>query len=763
MNTYKTIVCIEDAEKFSSFLAIIENTHERTILLSDMSALQKELMHDRGAINAIFIDSKLLNRIPKSLFALLKSENNLCIALFDKQSDTYVRESFIYDALECKDIYSITNFLIRLERDVNRQVQVQALQNEVTRFYDIGKKLTSEKDVKTLLELIIKSCMEMTTADAATIYAVIDTDTNEWSYYEKYSKNKMLKFIIAKNNSVDLSLESKISPILGDSIFGYTVIYGQPLRIDDAYCIPKDVGYQFNKGFDDLTGYTTKSILTIPMKDHQDRVLGVIQLINKKRGNKVIPFNTKDETVIFSLAGQAAVSIENSMLYKNMEALLEQYRLTITEEVTKRRLADEEIHKLLSAVEHSPVSVVITDANGTIQYVNPKFTLLTGHTFNEAMGKNPDILNSGKQTKEFYDSFWKTILSGEEWQGELYNKKKNGDFYWESSLVSSLKAEDGSIKYFIAVKEDITEKKLIAQKLQDKNIKLEETIKKLNEAQAQLIQKEKMAGIGQLAAGVAHEINNPLGFIMSNNETLQKYIGTLKEYLLYYKDFLASCKSLNSDDMNPKIEYIMNFEKKNKVDFILEDLPELFHDTSNGFERVRDIVNALRSFSHIDQLNVFDEYDLNEGIRTTLLIAKSNMQYDINIHENLTNLPLISAIGGEINQVILNMILNAIHATKTKTTYDEKIIELKTYNDENYVFLEIADNGIGIEKENLSRIFEPFYTSKPIGEGTGLGLSISYDIVVKKHKGEISVHSKLGEGTRFVIKLPITKPEENLQ
>lgn len=755
MITYRTIVYIESEEKFRSFLNIIKNTHEKTMLLSDMSALQKELINDRGTIKAIFIDSKLLDRIPEGLSALLKSENNLCIALFDEHIDTYIRESFIYDTLECKDIYSITNFLIRLERDVNRQVQVQALQNEVARFYDIGKKLSSEKDVKILLELIIKYCMEMTTADAATIYAIIDTDTNEWSYYEKNSKNKMLKFIIAKNNSVKLNLESKVSPILKDSIFGYTVISGQPLRIDDVYCIPKDADYQFNKGFDDLTGYKTKSIMTIPMKDHQDRILGVIQLINKIRGNKSIPFNTKDETVILSLAGQAAVSIENSILYKNTEALLEQYRLTITEEVTKRRLADEEIHKLLSAVEHSPASVVITDAIGTIQYVNPKFTQLTGYTLHEAMGKKPDILNSGKQTKEFYDSFWETILSGEEWQGELYNRKKNGDLYWESSLVSSLKDGDGSIKYFIAVKEDITEKKLIAQKLQDKNIELEKTIKKLNEAQAQLIQKEKMAGIGQLAAGVAHEINNPLGFIMSNHETLQKYVNVLKEVLLNYKGFLTGCQDLSSIDAVREIENLRYFENKNKIDFILEDLPELFNDTSDGLERVTDIVNALRSFSHIDQLNGFDEYDLNEGVRTTLLIAKSNIQYDTSISENLGTIPLISAIGGEINQVILNLVLNAAYATKLKGSVDKGLIELRTYNNENYVFLEITDNGIGIEKENLSRIFEPFYTTKPIGAGTGLGLSISYDIVVKKHKGEILVDSKLGDGTRFTIKLPI--------
>lgn len=318
MIMYRTIAYIESEENFRSFLNIIKSTHERTILLSNMSALQKELMSNTKTINAVFIESKLLDRIPKDLSPLLKSENNMCIALFDKPIDTYVRESFIYDTLECKDIYSITNFLIRLERDVNRQLQVQALQNEVTWFYNIGKKLSSEKDVKKLLELIIKSCMEITSSDAATIYTVIDSDTNEWSYYEKNVKNKMLKFIIAKNNSVKLNLESKTSPILKNSIFGYTVITGQPLRINDAYSIPEDAGYQFDRGFDDLTGYSTRSILAMPMKDHQDRILGVIQLINKMRGNKVIPFNIKDETIIFSLAGQAAIAIENSILYKNM-------------------------------------------------------------------------------------------------------------------------------------------------------------------------------------------------------------------------------------------------------------------------------------------------------------------------------------------------------------------------------------------------------------------------------------------------------------
>jgi len=754
LSNYRTIVCIESEKKFNNFLSIIQSTHENTLLLFDLSALQLELMSDYKTVKTIFIDSRMIDKIDKDLSVLLELEVNHCIVLIDKESYGCERKSFIYDFLDYENICSISNFLIRLERDINRLLQNKALQNEVTWFYNIGKKLSSEKNLKILLDLIIKSCMEITSADAATIYAVIDSEADKWSTYEGNRNNKMLKFIIAKNNSIKIKLESTVSPIVKDSIFGYTVISGRPLKIDDAYSIPKDAAYKFNKKYDELTGYITKSILTIPMKDHENRVLGVIQLINKKSGNHIVPFTDKDETVIFSLAGQAAVSIENSILYKNMETLLEQYRLTITEEVTKRRLADDEINKLLSAVEHSPVSVTITDVNGVIQYVNPKFTQISGYSFNEAIGKTPRILNSGVHSKEFYDSFWKTILSGEEWRGEIFNKKKNGDFYWASSSVSSLKDEKGNIKYFVAIKEDITDKKLITKKLEDKNIELEKTIKKLNETQAQLIQKEKMAGIGQLAAGVAHEINNPLGYIMSNYEILKKYVNVLKESLTNYKKLMIANNNSIIREAKQEIEHILNFEKSNKVDYILEDLDGLFQDTNHGLLRVKDIVVALRSFSHIDQLKDFDEYDLNEGIHTTLLITRNYIPDDISIQESLDSIPLISAIGGEVNQVILNLVLNAVYATNMKNS-GEKIINLKTYSNDEYVFFEIMDNGIGIAKENLNRIFEPFYTTKPVGEGTGLGLSIVYDIVVKKHKGEILVESKTGEGTRFTVKFPI--------
>lgn len=646
----------------------------------------------------------------------------------------------------------ITNYT-RSKEKIASQTKIKNLENELKNFYDIGRDLSSEKDINKLLELILHSSMEMTSADAGTFYIIVD-ENDEWSIYDKNSKNKYLKFVIAKNNSIALNFESQTSGISKKSIAGNSIITGQSLRIDDVYELPVESEFAFNPNFDKISGYITKSMMTVPMKDHHNRIIGVIQLINKKISNEVTPFNHQDEIRIHSLAGEAAIAIENNIIYKNMENLLEKYRLLLTEEVSKRKLADEEIDKLLSAVEHSPVAVVITDPNGFIQYVNPKFTTLTGYAVKEVIGKKTNILRSGNHSQEFYQEFWETILTGKEWSGEFHDKKKNGDLYWESVSISSLKDEFGTIKYFIAVKEDITEKKSLYKKIEMQNIELQKTINQLNETQTQLIQKEKMAGIGQLAAGIAHEINNPLGFIMSNYKSLKKYVFKLKDLIAIYKDVLNNYSNYTNDEVKNSFTQISSYEEDNKIDFILDDISGIFTDTNEGLERVGNIVNAFRSFSHIDQLSTYGEYDLNDGIKTTLLIANSKIKYNAAIHEEYDELPSINAIGGEINQVILNLIINAAYAIELKHENSGGIINIKTYQNSENVYCEIEDNGAGIEKSIINRIFEPFYTTKPIGEGTGLGLSISYDIIVNKHKGEILIESEKNSGTKFTVKLP---------
>ena len=267
----------------------------------------------------------------------------------------------------------------------------------------------------------------------------------------------------------------------------------------------------------------------------------------------------------------------------------------------------------------------------------------------------------------------------------------------------------------------------------------------LRVTQAQLIQKEKMAGIGQLAAGVAHEINNPLGFILSNFETLKEYISFIRELMKKYDDLGITDDSINQ------------FKQSHDYEFIVNDIYEIIEDTNAGLDRVKEIIKSLRSFSRIDAFKEFVKYNLNEGIEETLIIAKNEYKYVAAIEKNLGEIPDVEAYAGEINQVILNIIINAVHAIKeNKGKIDHGLIKIKTelINDES-VHLSITDNGCGMDESTKSKIFDPFFTTKDVGVGTGLGLSITYDIITNKHSGSIEVESYKDIGTTINISLPL--------
>lgn len=295
---------------------------------------------------------------------------------------------------------------------------------------------------------------------------------------------------------------------------------------------------------------------------------------------------------------------------------------------------------------------------------------------------------------------------------------------------------------------DITAKIMIENALVTKNKELKEINKKLKETQAQLIHQEKLASIGQLAAGIAHEINNPLGFVYSNFGTLKKYVQKIIDYL---NELEMKMKESGDDTF---INLNQSLMKKYKIDFIKEDLPALFEDSENGFERITQIVQNMRSFARVDNLEEREEYDLNQGIKSTLIVARNVYKYVADVELELGAIPTIKALGNEINQVLLNIVTNAVQAIKSQNRSEKGKISIKTYEDDEYVICEITDDGPGIPEKNLSKIFDPFFTTKPIGEGTGLGLHISYDIIVNKHKGQINVNSEVGKGTTFIIKLP---------
>ena len=270
----------------------------------------------------------------------------------------------------------------------------------------------------------------------------------------------------------------------------------------------------------------------------------------------------------------------------------------------------------------------------------------------------------------------------------------------------------------------------------------------ISDVNIHMMHQEKMASVGQLAAGVAHEINNPLGFISSNFAILHDY---MRKFVECYKVMMESPES-------QAIEKVKNYTKEEGFSYMIEDLDELFKETSIGVERVTKIVKSLRNFSRVDNPDFFETYDVNEGLKDTLTIANNNIKYTAHVDSEFGDIPGIYGNGSQINQVFLNLLVNAVYAISEKHDKSMGTISVKTYESDQYVVVEIKDDGKGMDKNTMRDLFNPFFTTKPVGEGTGLGLSISYDIIVNKHNGKLLVESELGLGTTFKVYLPKQGP-----
>jgi len=290
---------------------------------------------------------------------------------------------------------------------------------------------------------------------------------------------------------------------------------------------------------------------------------------------------------------------------------------------------------------------------------------------------------------------------------------------------------------------------------------LDDAHKDLKEMQSQMVQSEKLASIGVLAAGVAHEMNTPVGFVASNFETLKNYVKKIEDLIATYEGFVGQIEAAGNAELIAGVESIKEIRKDLKIDFVLEDIQGLFDESKEGLERVTNIVQNLRDFSRIDQAEDFAEHDLNNSIESTLVVARNEIKYDCNIKTDFSEVPAILCNSGQINQVLLNILVNAAQAIKMAEKDDMGNITIKTYANEEEVVCEITDDGPGISSDKLPKIFDPFFTTKPVGKGTGLGLSVSYNIIVNKHKGKLLVDSTVGKGTTFAIKLPIQLENQN--
>lgn len=287
--------------------------------------------------------------------------------------------------------------------------------------------------------------------------------------------------------------------------------------------------------------------------------------------------------------------------------------------------------------------------------------------------------------------------------------------------------------------------KRATERLEAQNIELNEANRNLLEAHVYMVQKEKLVSIGELAAGIAHEINNPLAFVMSNFSNIKEYsipISKIMMKMRHYPELLEEWKTKD-------------------VEFILEDLPDLIDESQKGLDRIAKIVNSMRNFARTSDEDNEAYFDINNLIDEVLMIVNNEVKYNAIVEKNYEICPLIFGNKGEIEQVFVNLIVNASQAIK-ESGDSIGTITINTEPNTFGVLISVRDTGKGIEPQHIHKVFDPFFTTKPVGQGTGLGLSISHSIIVEKHGGELKVESTPGIGTCFYIELPLAKTTKKL-
>lgn len=448
---------------------------------------------------------------------------------------------------------------------------------------------------------------------------------------------------------------------------------------------------------------------------------------------------------------------ENARVVHAPQGIVLYYEGTV-EDVTEQKRAEEALRLRDRAMAAASNGIFICDATRDdlpLIYCNPALEQITGYSRDELLGRPclfwHDAAPDAPTLRQIRDS----LTTGSDCRLTIKHLCKDGTPAWSELTVAPVRDGAGRIMHLVGIKTDITKRREAEKKVAEKTRSLHESEQRLREAnrqlqenQAQLIQQEKMAALGQLAAGVAHEINNPIGFLRSNLVTLNEYIDTFKALLNAYGRILDAVRSGDAGQLQDVLMQVDALHQREDLDFVLEDVDLLVAESLNGVERVKDIVLNLKSFARVDEAEI-KEADINEGIRATLRMLGAELQQKGRVLGRLQPLPRIHCYAGQLNQVFMNILLNAAQAIPKQGE-----ITVETEATEQEIIIRISDTGVGIPPEHMSRLFTPFFTTKPVGAGTGLGLSIAYGIV-KKHHGRIEVDSEVGRGSTFTIYLPL--------
>lgn len=537
--------------------------------------------------------------------------------------------------------------------------------------------------------------------------------------------NQKLLAEVAERKSIEDSLSSKTALLeaqLDSTNDGILVVdaHGKVALFNERFValrnIPKElVDQKDDRALLDFVTSTTK---------HPQRFLEKVQYLYRE------PYETSSDEVEF-VDGMVIDRYSSPVIGKDGKYF---GRIWTFRDITQRKRNEDTLLQLSSAVEQSPVLIVITDPTGNISYVNRKFTECTGYTLEEVVGRRPSMLKSGYTSPESYRKLWETITRGGEWRGEFRNRKKNGELYWESAVITPVKDAQGNISHYLAVKEDITQQKLL---------------------EAQLRQAQKLEAIGQLAAGIAHEINTPAQYVGDNTNFLKESWTAVVSLLTA----LEKMRPMLADKLPADLvaEFLQCWNAAD-VQYLQKEVPKAIDQSLDGIQRVTKIVRAMKAFSHPGSEEK-QAVNINNAVETTVTVARNEWKYVAELETRLDgDLPLVPCHAAEFNQVLLNLLVNSAHAIAEVVGDGSKgkgkiLIETRRVGE--WAEVAIRDTGRGIPPDAQPRIFEPFFTTKPIGKGTGQGLALAHNTIVKQHGGKIWFETEVNHGTTFFIRLPL--------
>jgi len=422
--------------------------------------------------------------------------------------------------------------------------------------------------------------------------------------------------------------------------------------------------------------------------------------------------------------------------------------------------------------ENAPELVIVAASGAAAKYVGTTCAVGDGVLGWVAEQKTPLLLNgdvssdprfrnlNSRSSKSTSAVCWPLLVQGQIRGSVSINRDvekapfNEQDVAQGGLLVNLVGLVVNNVELHLEEQRRIEELRAMTEKLRQQQRQLEREkheqytlLKQLQQTQRQLMQSEKMASIGQLAAGVAHEINNPVGYVNSNTASLRQYVEKIFTLLNEYEALEAKC--IDKQQLNKLGE----LKRQLDISYIREDVSDLINESLEGLNRIKNIVQDLKDFSHIDD-GEWQQVDIHVGLDKTLNIVHNELKYKADVVKEYGVLPPIECLPSQINQVFMNLLVNAAHAIERQGTITVRTGIIGT----GYIKVEISDNGRGISKEHMNRIFDPFFTTKPVGKGTGLGLSLAYSIV-EKHNGSVEVHSEPGQGTVFCVTLPVKQAD----